>query len=489
MALNWVISHEYVVVMREDWPHLCNKKTMKTKQPLLVALFFIVLHFNSAFSQVNTYSFSQYTSPYSPGLSGNRIGNLMQDDDLNLINLPFTFTFNSTPYNQVYVSSNGYLSFIQPQPIEYFPVSGSTQNVISAFGQDLLMGTVVIGDLTSGSQTITNVTSTLGLAVGDSILDTGLEFGGINPTITAISGSDIVVNVTPTISVALYDLFIKNGELQERTLGMSPSRIHEIEFFNFTRYGVYHEILNFRIRLFETSNKIEIVYGSMLPFFASYESEVGLKGNSQADFNSRKLTTADTWSTSVAATQITDNCAFDPFTYPELGWTFSYEPQNCTTPTLIANSTASILCIGQSATLTASGATTYSWSNGSTASQITVQPNTNMTYTVLGMNGTCTSSITLTQTVSNCTFESENDLLKNVIQLYPNPFQDHVSIENNNPTTVSITVYNVEGRIIDSLVLEGRDKTTLSTSDWEKGIYFITTTDGEMVKSHKMIKN
>lgn len=462
---------------------------MKTKPPFLAVLFLLALNIGNAFSQVNTYSFSQYTSPYSPGLSGNRIGNLMQDDDLNLINLPFTFTFNSTPYNQLYVSSNGYLSFTQSQATEHFPVSGSTQNAISAFGQDLLMGTVVIGDLTSGSQTITNVTSTLGLAVGDSILDTGLEFGGVNPTITAISGSDIVVNVTPTISVAFYDLFIKNGELQERTLGVSPSRIQEIEFTNFTRYGVYHEILNFRIRLFETSNKIEIVYGSMVPFYASYESEVGLKGTSQTDFNSRKLTTADTWSTSVAASQINDHCAFDPFTYPELGWTFSYEPQNCSTPTLTANSTASILCIGQTATLTAAGATTYSWSNGSAASQITVQPNTNMTFTLFGMNGICTSSVTITQTVSNCTYEAENDLTKTVIQLYPNPFHEAVTIINNTPHTVSLTVYNVEGRIIDSILLEGRDQTILSTSDWEKGIYFITSTDSEMVKNHKVFKN
>lgn len=462
---------------------------MKTKQPFLVALLFVVLHLGSAFSQVNTYSFSQYASPYSPGLSGNRIGTLMQDDDLNLINLPFTFTFNSIPYNQVYVSSNGYLSFIQPQAIEYFPVSGSTQNVISAFGQDLLMGTVVIGDLTSGSQTITNVTSTLGLAVGDSLLDTGLEFGGINPTITAISGSDIVVNVTPTISVALYDLFIKNGELQERTLGISPSRIHEIEFINFTRYGVYHEILNFRIRLFETTNKIEIVYGSMSPFFASYESEVGLKGNNQSDYNSRKLTTADTWSTSVSATQINDNCAFDPSTYPELGWTFCYEPKNCVTPTLMANSSSTLICTGQTATISVNGANTYSWSNGSNSSQLIVQPLVNTTYTVIGLNGACTASLAYTQMVSNCTFETENDLLKTAIKQYPNPFDETLFLENTSDNEALLSVFNFEGKLIYSGILSAGSKTQLNTFSWEKGIYLVNVTEEKSVKSTKLIKN
>ncbi|MCU0360219.1 MAG: T9SS type A sorting domain-containing protein [Bacteroidia bacterium] len=462
---------------------------MKTKQALLVALLFVVLHVGSVFSQVNTYSFSQYISPYSPGLSGNQIGTLMQDDDLSLINLPFTFTFNSIPYNQVYVSSNGFLSFVQPQPIEYFPVSGSTQNVISAFGQDLLMGTVVIGDLTSGSQTITNVTSTLGLLVGDSLLDTGLEFGGINPTITAISGSDIVVNVTPTISVALYDMFIKNGELQERTLGISPSRIHEIEFINFTRYGVYHEILNFRIRLYETTNKIEIVYGSIVPFFASYESEVGLKGNSQADFNSRKLTTSDTWSTSVSATQITDNCAFDPYTYPEFGWTFCYEPQNCVTPTLTANSSSTLICTGQSATISVNGASTYSWSNGSNSSQLIVQPLVNTTYTVIGLNGACTASLAYTQIVSNCTFETENDLLKTAIKQYPNPFDETLFLENTSDNEALLSVFNFEGKLIYSGILSAGSKTQLNTFSWEKGIYLVNVTEEKSVKSTKLIKN
>jgi hypothetical protein len=462
---------------------------MKTKQTLLVALFSIVLHVGSAFSQVNTYSFSQYTSPYSPGLSGNQIGTLMQDDDLTLINLPFTFTFNAIPYNQVYVSSNGYLSFIQPQPNEYFPVSGSTQNVVSAFGQDLLMGTVVLGDLTSGSQTITNVTSTLGLVVGDSLLDTGLEFGGVNPTITAISGSDIVVNVTPTVSVALYDLFIKNGQLKERTLGTSPSRIHEVEFINFTRYAVYHEILNFKIRLFEANNKIEIVYGSIMPFYASYESEVGLKGNSQGDYNSRKLTTADTWSTSVSATQISDNCAFDPYTYPDLGWTFSYAPQICSKPTLTCTSTSTVVCTGQTATITVSGASNYYWSTGSSSSQLTVQPLVNTTYTVFAMNGACTASLAYTQLVSKCSFEIEEGALKTAINQYPNPFDETLFLENTSDNDALLSVFNFEGKLIYSGILSAGSKTQLNTFSWEKGIYVVNITEEKSVKSTKLIKN
>jgi hypothetical protein len=46
----------------------------------------------------------------------------------------------------------------------------------------------------------------------------------------------------------------------------------------------------------------------------------------------------------------------------------------------------SIMCSGQTVTLTATGATTYSWSNSSTSSSIVVSPTVNTTYTVIGTN-------------------------------------------------------------------------------------------------------
>lgn len=61
----------------------------------------------------------------------------------------------------------------------------------------------------------------------------------------------------------------------------------------------------------------------------------------------------------------------------------------------------SMICIGQSATLSASGAPSYSWSNGSTASSIVVTPATSTTYTVIGTNANgCTHSSVLNLTVN-----------------------------------------------------------------------------------------
>jgi gliding motility-associated-like protein len=51
-------------------------------------------------------------------------------------------------------------------------------------------------------------------------------------------------------------------------------------------------------------------------------------------------------------------------------------------PTITTTSTA--ICPGENSIVTASGANTYTWSNGQTGSSITVSPNTTTTYTVTG---------------------------------------------------------------------------------------------------------
>jgi len=62
------------------------------------------------------------------------------------------------------------------------------------------------------------------------------------------------------------------------------------------------------------------------------------------------------------------------------------------TPSVTASSSQSSICSSQSATLTASGATTYSWLPSGSGGSIVVNPSTNTTYTVIGMNGNCSDS-------------------------------------------------------------------------------------------------
>jgi hypothetical protein len=69
-------------------------------------------------------------------------------------------------------------------------------------------------------------------------------------------------------------------------------------------------------------------------------------------------------------------------------------------PSLSVSPSSTTVCLGQTATLTASGALTYTWNTGANTSSITTTPAVNTTYTVTGANGLCVSSITTTVNVS-----------------------------------------------------------------------------------------
>jgi len=64
------------------------------------------------------------------------------------------------------------------------------------------------------------------------------------------------------------------------------------------------------------------------------------------------------------------------------------------------SASSSSVCSGNSATLTASGATTYSWNTGATTAVIVVTPSANATYSVGGVTGTCFGGNTVAITVA-----------------------------------------------------------------------------------------
>lgn len=71
-------------------------------------------------------------------------------------------------------------------------------------------------------------------------------------------------------------------------------------------------------------------------------------------------------------------------------------------PTLTVTANPGNICTGQSSTITAAGATTYTWSanaGGGNANPVTVTPGANTTYTVAGTQNGCTDSTTVSVNV------------------------------------------------------------------------------------------
>jgi gliding motility-associated-like protein len=70
-------------------------------------------------------------------------------------------------------------------------------------------------------------------------------------------------------------------------------------------------------------------------------------------------------------------------------------------PTVTTNASPSVFCFGNSSTLTASGAITYTWNPGnSVGATVVVTPNATTIYTVVGLNGTCNDTKTIQVTIA-----------------------------------------------------------------------------------------
>lgn len=156
---------------------------------------------------------------------------------------------------------------------------------------------------------------------------------------------------------------------------------------------------------------------------------------------------------------------------------------NNPTPTVSVASSASLICAGQSATLTGMGASTYSWSTGATSTSITVSPTITTSYSVVGTStANCSSSNTYTLNVSACTSINEINNTQEFL-FYPNPARNKLHIESNEPIRYA-EIFDLTGKLI--LTSSERE---LNIEALDQGMYIIRITfDNGNLAVKKIIK-
>ncbi|KLT67688.1 GEVED domain-containing protein, partial [Flavobacterium sp. ABG] len=236
----------------------------------LLQFLFLLFFTGIGNAQVANYAFTSSSGTYtSIGNGADVIFASGWDDNgpSTNISLGFTFVFNGVSYTQCSVNMNGFLTFGSTfsRGAEYNPISSNTQ-------------------------------------------------AGYSGAISAL-GRDLISN---------------NSTITSITTGTAPNRTFVVQWNNTRRYdsGSQNGDFNFQIRLNESTNTVQIVYGACSSNYnADVPVQVGLRGTSNADFNNR--TTTSNWSATTTGNANSNTCRTNNSTLPANGLTYTWTPSVC----------------------------------------------------------------------------------------------------------------------------------------------------------------
>ena len=156
-------------------------------------------------------------------------------------------------------------------------------------------------------------------------------------------------------------------------------------------------------------------------------------------------------------------------------------------PSVLVASSNSLLCVGESGTLSVNGANNYTWSvvNQPTTNVLVINPAVTTVYTVTGLdNNGCMNVATYTQAVQNCDAIPEIGQ-KISVSIYPNPGSGLYTVNHSNRITIS--VFNSIGELI---ICESHEAglSKMDLSGRANGIYIVRVEEGNHIQFVKIIK-
>lgn len=158
------------------------------------------------------------------------------------------------------------------------------------------------------------------------------------------------------------------------------------------------------------------------------------------------------------------------------------------TPTVTAVASRTSICKGETTTLTANGASSYTWTN-STQNTASIVVNgslvTTLSYTVTGENSfNCSNSASVQVKINACISVEEYGNLTN-LNVYPNPNKGTFLIGSDR--AVNLQIYNQLGQVIKTVMINGAGAFKAEISGLAPGVYFIRNTDSTETSSMKIL--
>ena len=143
-------------------------------------------------------------------------------------------------------------------------------------------------------------------------------------------------------------------------------------------------------------------------------------------------------------------------------------------PNIVATVGSTNVCKGDLCILTASGASTYSWSNGSTTPSISITHSliTTINYSVTGTSSlNCVNTATVQVKVNACTGIEENQSNIQKLNIFPNPNNGNFYITAGAHASVQLT--NELGQSLKSIELNAENNYSTNIEQLPTGVYFI----------------
>lgn len=140
--------------------------------------------------------------------------------------------------------------------------------------------------------------------------------------------------------------------------------------------------------------------------------------------------------------------------------------------TVIDEGDTILVCRNDPYTLTASGASTYSWSTGDIGNTITRTAVQTETIIVTGTSAEgCNATDTIQVNVEDCTGIDESAWAEGW-QLYPNPAQSQLIIDNPSGAVVTVRVYSSTGQLVYQSATP-LNQHQINVSTWSSGTYLV----------------
>lgn len=159
-------------------------------------------------------------------------------------------------------------------------------------------------------------------------------------------------------------------------------------------------------------------------------------------------------------------------------------------PVINASAYSPTICAGESATLLATGAGAYNWTNAngsqmSTVGYIVITPTATTVYTVNGYSqeGCESAAVVVTQNVAACAGIAMNELSE--FAVYPNPNNGSFIISA--PYNANYSIMNAAGQLI-SEGQTGTGNTQINLGDYSNGLYFVRIQSNNQASVIKVIK-